>query len=57
VEFEWFMFRISEITTFTMIKSDNYFLNDFDFVKLTDCENMMRSKIELKVNYVFYRMF
>ncbi len=53
MEFEWFMFRKSEITTFTMIKSDNYFLNDFDFVKLTDGKNVMRSKIELKVNSVF----
>ena len=32
-----------------MLQNDNFFLNDNDFVELTDRRNLMRSKIELKV--------
>ena len=32
-----------------MLQSDNFFKNDFDFVKLTDAKTLMHSKVELKV--------
>ena len=50
---EWFMFRKLELTSLTMLQNDNYFSNDYDFVKLTDGNNLMRSKIELKVKLRF----
>jgi hypothetical protein len=47
------MFRKLELTSLTMLQNDNYFSNDYDFVKLTDGNNLMRSKIELKVKLRF----
>ena len=45
------MFRKINTTVYGVIQNDNYFLNDYDYVKLTEGKTVMLSKLELKVNF------
>lgn len=48
LELEWYMLRKMELKSFSVYQSSTYFYFDYNFVKLSSSENIIKTKIELK---------